>query len=448
MRVNFIPFGCVFTYAISEESGGRRKALRNGKQKPSGRSLPRKLSRMGRRGFMKAAANLGISGIALRYLQRNSKAAENMRDEIPRVSALIHTNHDEVVQGAKPEREAIYYTIPREEWEYVEGVDDAREQIERTLVEIELSDNVEVWVREVSVGSHRERGISVETMEYKRGDSTIAKGPSVEKLEEKLPATIEGIAGRGTDKSARISDIPVVVSKAKKSQEYYYDSDYKPEIPGGCKIETEVRYVNGTAYGPYGHTVGTPVFDHQQGENAWVTDGHTFTYSPKYGEAHQPRHNQYGLNHIGNVDGNRIKDDWTWDAAVVNKANDNDVLYSLADENGGTKAPPVIGTVPKDEIKDHYYNTSYVLHRQGMRTGHDLGYITGYSSTQFSTDTMSDEGDSGGPHYKKESSDGYDWFAIAGIHWGSHYYDDQPGSGDDSVATMMVEIEDEFNLSV
>ncbi len=42
-----------------------------------------------------------------------AELTENPHDEVPRLESLTHTNHEDVINnGAKPEREPVYYTIP------------------------------------------------------------------------------------------------------------------------------------------------------------------------------------------------------------------------------------------------------------------------------------------------------------------------------------------------
>lgn len=66
------------------------------------------LDRMGRRGFLKTLAGLGVSASTAGALTQSAvaEAVDDPRREVPRIRAFRHTNHEEVVEeGVKPERE-------------------------------------------------------------------------------------------------------------------------------------------------------------------------------------------------------------------------------------------------------------------------------------------------------------------------------------------------------
>jgi len=56
---------------------------------------------------------------------------DDPKKEVPRVAAFVHTNHEQVEQGAAPERVPIYYKIPRDVWARIEGAHNARQRIEK-----------------------------------------------------------------------------------------------------------------------------------------------------------------------------------------------------------------------------------------------------------------------------------------------------------------------------
>lgn len=78
-----------------------------------------RLGSMGRRGFITALTSLGITGQAAGSLtaEKLEKLTSNPRKEVPRIKYYKHTNHDKVEKGIEPpNREPVYYTIPRDQW--------------------------------------------------------------------------------------------------------------------------------------------------------------------------------------------------------------------------------------------------------------------------------------------------------------------------------------------
>jgi hypothetical protein len=59
----------------------------------------------------------------------------NETDEVRYVAAYRHTNHDEVANGSKPEREPVYETTPFDEWARTECASVAAKAVHETLEE-------------------------------------------------------------------------------------------------------------------------------------------------------------------------------------------------------------------------------------------------------------------------------------------------------------------------
>lgn len=144
------------------------------------------LSRMGRRGFLKTLAGLGVSASTASALTQDAVAdvIGDPRREVPRIKAFRHTNHEAVVEeGAKPEREPDIYSIPRSMWAQVEAAHDARRQVEK-----QLDGNYPVWVTDDNNG---DKMVVVE--QYDDGNLRSA---DVRALDEQIPASVKGVAGR------------------------------------------------------------------------------------------------------------------------------------------------------------------------------------------------------------------------------------------------------------
>lgn len=211
----------------------------------------RKLSLMGRRRFLNTLASLGISAGALKYMTQDALAdvTDNPDDEVPRLSVVRHTNHEQVIQDdAKPEREPVYYTVPKDEWEYVEGVFDGANRINNLTEKRFGTNRVRVGVSTDVNGHHQERVVIVENQK------NSSKIPT-EELEKKLPDTVNG---KAAENAATISDIPVNIREISTELDYY-EHEYRP-VPSGCYLE--------------GCTIGYRVYHRDLDEYVQTTAGH------------------------------------------------------------------------------------------------------------------------------------------------------------------------------
>ena len=151
-----------------------------------------KLRRMGRRRFMKTLSTLGLSTATVHNMSKETLAelTDNPEEEIPRLKAMRHTNHEAVVEGTEPpELEPMYYTIPRDEFVRIEGRYKAAKELDAQLG---YPDNIEVGIRRSS-GRGDDLVISVEHQTLKRSDGKIVKPDiSLAELEQTLPDTTSG----------------------------------------------------------------------------------------------------------------------------------------------------------------------------------------------------------------------------------------------------------------
>lgn len=178
----------------------------------------RKLLSGGRRQFLKSLAAIGISGEALRHMSKESLAAvtSDPTKEVPRLRGLQHTNHEAVMnENAPPEREPIYYTIPRDEWAYNEGVQNAAVRTKQKL-DVRLSGcgsssgpgYITAMTKETVSGHQKRREVVVKHITLEGDEPDVG----IEELKSKAPSKIDGRANGATD-SEVVEDIPVQSKK-------------------------------------------------------------------------------------------------------------------------------------------------------------------------------------------------------------------------------------------
>jgi hypothetical protein len=206
---------------------------------------------MGRRRFLGALSTLGVSGAALQHLSKEALAdlTADPSAEVPRLERLVHANHEAVAAGEEPpEREAEYYTIPRDEWVHVEATQDAMRRLDRKLNRLTSSDLVSVSVGTTVSGQQSERAVFVTYAE--RDGETPAVG--FDELRDALPATVTGTAGTGPNAETR-EGIRVIPEQGTAGQDHgedggedshtcdTYDHLYRdPGIPAGALIRDAV----------------------------------------------------------------------------------------------------------------------------------------------------------------------------------------------------------------
>jgi len=395
-----------------------------------GTDTTRRLARMGRRRFLETLAGFGVTGAALNHMTQDVLAKTNpdLDNEVPFLKGMVHTNHKEVLNGAPPEREPIYFNVPRDEWVVIDSARDAARQVEKldTLKGTGIIAGVTTRVR----GGHQQKIILVQypIEQYEWGE-TYRPRVEFSELTDRLPATVDGVAGRGSDFAVVVEDIPVIAERMYNELEYIYDYKYRP-VPAGCEWKTE----EGNPC-----TIGTPVYDNDANEYRLVTASHCF-YS--YGEdCHQPDQGT-GDSLVGRRDPDKMdfRRDPLFDAAVVNVYHGNaDTYYRFADDNGRYRGD-IDGSMSQDRLS-YLENNNGTVTKQGTRTGISSGEVTCVSSSAFRVDTRHKDGDSGCPYYETFYDNNFNRYItnIAGVHRG--------GSGD-AQATQMENIENRWSVEV
>jgi hypothetical protein len=388
-----------------------------------------KLSRMGRRRFLRSLAGLGISGTAVQYMSQDALASvtDNPKKEVPRLSRLEHANPEAVRAGEEPPKyEPVYYTIPRDKWVRVESAHDAANRLEKRFEPKIDTDYIKFGVTTITTGQRKKKAVVVEHRTVdKRFDGTREPSIDYEQLSELVPEKIDGQAGKGSN-TVTVEGIPTTIKKRTVEEQAYFDSKYRP-VPGGCQVEDESDDDIGT--------LCTPAWDSDVSEYVLLTAAHLTEESPGH-DMHQPHFSLTAGNYMGDSDKGLITD--SFDAATIQMGSDEDNTYRLAGSSSNTYQEWISGTVAWDEIKDNEDNTSYELYLQGRTTGRNSGYIDdAYTDKTYWIDVAAEGGDSGGPHFKLQNGDAY----ISGVHdWGS--------SDNDAGATYIGKVEDKFNLSV
>ncbi|MCU4717978.1 hypothetical protein [Halapricum hydrolyticum] len=184
------------------------------------RSWKRKISGMGRRGFIKALAGFGASSTALSHVSQRA-FAENIDDprrEVLRTESLIHKDQEAVEEGKFPERQAEFDSIPRNDWIRIEAPHRRAKRLQQ-----ELPGDFDVAVGHDN-GFDPKITIHCEEEDKER---IMAESPG------RVDANIKSKLGKHS-----ISNIPVEV-ETKEVEEHdeapddYFDAKYRP-IPGGC----------------------------------------------------------------------------------------------------------------------------------------------------------------------------------------------------------------------
>lgn len=367
-------------------------------------------------------AGLGISGTTLKFLTQDALAemTDSPSDEVPRLYGYRIANSRETLTQQPPEREPIYYTIPRDEWIRTETALDAAGRLRK---EFQDGDFITVGVKAVKSGTKsRKLAVSVEHTTIEREHGTQQPQLDFEDIQTKVPSQTSGSVGTGRQKET-LNQIPIHVEQRRLKQQVSYDSKYRP-VPAGC-----VTRGNNGGRG----TIGSPVYDNQIDNIAFLTAGHVV--KPIY-VFNQPSPSTNGSK-IGTdsryVD-NGSKDIGLIDASAVSKT------YRLAGGSGGY-GDDIIGILSDDRIND-LLGSNGVLRQQGSSTGNQSGELTKADDTRLQLDTSPKSGDSGGPFYEIQS----DGLYVAGIFaWGVDTDNDDEYS-DAARGTRMTTTESTLNV--
>lgn len=383
----------------------------------------REMFRSGRRRFLKTLAGIGMSGQALAYMSQDTLASitSDPKREVPRLKELRHTNHEAVMQKEEPpEREPIYYTIPRDEWAYVEGVQNAavgmQQHIDNRLNTCgSTAGYVTAATREAVSGHHTRREVVVQHITI----NDEAPNPDFQTVKEKLPGTIDGRA-KGAEASEAVEDIPVTFEQRDMKfldggADGEYDYDYDPNTPVGAEIEAYQR-----------GTTGTAAYHNGRDEFVMTTVNHICDPnndgSGQY-DAYQPDLPSRGGGDQGSfIQGDTIGDgsEMSCDSHVLEfdgatLSFGGNVTYKFAQNDGSYRNQEVAGTLGWDWIVD---NQGKSQSKQGTATGWSSGSVncTNPNTKVYLINASSANGDSGGPiHRQTYYSDGTSFESVGSV---------------------------------
>ncbi|ESS11330.1 MAG: hypothetical protein A07HR60_01383 [uncultured archaeon A07HR60] len=411
-----------------------------------------KVSRMGRRRFLRAMSGLGVSGAALNHLSKEVVADTDLDEEVPRLGKLRHTNHEAVVKGEPPQREPIHYTISRDEWAVVETAHDAASQVNDLLKSASLEDEVSAGVTTVTRNHHDQKAVIVKrTVGGTADGNAIVPEPSTDEIKDMLPDTVSGTAGDGSYRRT-IDEIPITVETERMTPPSQARQPTPEDTGPGNHYEHRYRPVSGGAciqWGsaiPFNHgTSCAPAYNEDAEQYDLVTAGHV----NKSEEMHQPK-DDIGDNHqIGTRIEDKNKVDYpgkkappSFDAGVVSL--DVDHTYRFATDDGDNSYlddHSIVGIVGRDKLKDHA-NGDFEIRHRGSTTGVNEGTLGDVYDDYSAYDITADcgGGDSGGPQFTREYHDELEFYQvyIAGVTYG--------GGLNRVRATMSDAVESEFNL--
>jgi hypothetical protein len=262
---------------------------------------------------------MGVSGAALQYMTKDALAevTDDPSDEVPRLAYLLHEdrNKDARTDGP-PERKPVYYTIPYDRWERIEGTNQAFRKLKEKLSDQGLDKSIKMWVT-----SHPTeiRQIKIEYFTKQQR----ASPDEFEKILDKLPETTSAKVGT-QDRQSVVEEIPIkltevqYIKKARtrekddevNTQSDYFDEAYE-DIPAGCAMT-----------GKRGGTVG---FEAMHGnQNVLITAAHNFIYPWEDGsdltvgqDMNQP---QYQKNKAGELSDWIYNGEYAEDAAKIELA--------------------------------------------------------------------------------------------------------------------------------
>lgn len=350
----------------------------------TGRSLSRRMSRMGRRGFTKTLAALGVSGSTLRSVPYESAAEEvgDPRDEVLRAVSHKHTNHKEVVeQNAPPKRETKTKLIDRDRWVNIEAFPVAAAKVSESFDQYP-----QVVVKPLNKPNKGKRVFVDYTFDTENGSSPSISFEEVKRL---APSSVTGELTWGEHGNKTASrEYKVVVRKNRTEPTAKFDSKYRP-VPAGCQIQNP----NDLEYG----TIGATVYDNENYEYAWATAAHVTNRNTGVSIL-QPG----SFDAIGSVD--RVLSSGDGDVEVITP-DGVDTTQQLAAEDGGYDTG-LKGVFAEDELND-MADRNEVVSFQGRTSGDVLTEMTGVGYDVGVRTHLADRsqgGDSGGVQYDFDSN--------------------------------------------
>lgn len=411
----------------------------------SGRSTERKLSRMGRRGFVKTATMLGVSGATLKLGDFSDilKASASPIDQVPYVSKLSGAPADgdsDVNIAQVPE----YDTIQRDEWEIRHAAHNARKSLADKFQGLVRRPGVSIST-EINPESPTGFGVKIELKTFSDSLGRVRR-PDISrgKMRNQVPRKVVSGVGEGQYREI-FRDIPVRVTQKEAMKTACesgpnYNKLVWQDVPAGSFMSC--RYSQSGGDGSTG-TINAPFYHPNHSNDGWITAGHvvdaTNGYKVYSGDF------SGSSNYVGKSRG--AVDDWAHldYAYIENLQGDEEVPY-IVSPNGGYTDIPIKGIVTHGTLENRIGDTSYTTYTQGSTTNRQTGYVKntagyfGVSAVKVTNDVYS--GDSGGPIY---AEDGAGAWIIGVIGWYTGSSDeDSCSDGDDTEGTIAEKIQSDY----
>jgi len=359
-----------------------------------------RLERMGRRRFMENLAGLGVSGTTLQYLEQDdlSEVTEDPEEEIPYVAAWKNVGRAE---DGTVQREPVYDTIPREEWERRQATFNARKQIGEQLQDMPGECKLGITDTESSpTGFAVTVGVSEKQHEVNQEiDQT--------EVESMLPTELTGKISEVEDE-VEFEDIPVKLRSETTalSGGRYSTGSIENQVPAGVSISTTVT----------GGTLNAPFHSNEYGDG-WATAGHVVIEEGGSGDNRVDLRRNSNYIYIGDSrDEHRPENSFdNLDYAFVEALDSKEPSEWIVSPDGSSEEYSIGGIVTDEALSNNVGNEDYEVLGQGSSSGRLSGYIDnidgwpGIESVKTTFDTSN--GDSGGPIFHLDGDTAY----IAGI---------------------------------
>jgi len=375
----------------------------------------RDLRKVNRRSFVKTLSAMGVSATTLRYLTQDTLAqvTHDPKEEIPYVARLRNVSRKE---GELPEREPIYETIEREEWERRHTAIDVRDRVGKKVMKLDdtgLIDVVYTGMKE----SPTDFGVKVVYRRWNTQNETRTPDVPIEKLRKELPDKAAGEAAKGEHR-ARREGIPVkIIEETRDEKEDQNGNKTGGETSGipDCLPWDALDVVPGGS--PYtadgdGGTLCAAYFDPDPNNSnmlGWITAGHVVEGTS--GRAYQE------TKKIGEVNNGTVVDE-SMGIDYAHLVRRTDLSTHIADENDLSEDLPVVGILTNETLENLVDLDNSTLYTQGGATCRSEGSVAAmnYQSNEVwlnlnGLDEHVEGGDSGGPIFFKSGDEAY----VAGV---------------------------------
>ncbi len=334
------------------------------------------LERMGRRRFMENLAGIGVSATTLNYLEQDELAdiTHDPEEEVPYVERIEIVNKE---PGQPPEKEPVYNTINREEWE-------------RRSAAINIRDDLYEWAQNelegdisTSFGKLQHSPTDFGVQLYVPKNSSLP----VEKLEQILP----------TETNARVQgktyeDIPISINEAVSTPQCDYQKRDSDTIPRGDMLRSDI-----------GEFTAMGTFHSDEYGDGLATAGHVMEEGMMIAKNEPNDQNPW----IGNA--RDVVDDTTddnikyRDCGFIEVENGYSVMDAITGSDNSYIEFTIEGYHTDESLNAHAGEETLEANYQGRSTCRHQGYIEEVSQNEevvlVGLDEETQDGDSGGPYF-------------------------------------------------